>query len=352
MAVRLSDVALSAGVSKATASNVFNAPHKVRPDLREYVLQAARKLGYDGPDPRARVLSGGKANAIAVVPPGEVSLRVLFHVPYGRDLLGGIAEACGEIGAGMYLVPGTVAQKRANIRKALVDGVILSDESDRALVVEGVPVVVVDGGIDRDVHRVGMDEMQAAELVVRHLRLLGHRRVALYTVLRSGQCPPVFHPPGPDRKLTASLPGDMVRLEAIVRMLTQAGINPDGVPIVESAGDSSDEQGFGGAQEGAALLLDRAPEVTAVIVLGDTQALALLAEAKARGIAIPRDLSVVAFDNPAEFARCDPPLTTIDQPVAEKGRVAVRLLTEGGPPRHVLLPAKLVLRGSTAPPRG
>ena len=99
------------------------------------------------------------------------------------------------------------------------------------------------------------------------------------------------------------------------------------------------------------MLLDNAPEATAVIALGDTQELAVLSEARRRGIIVPRDLSVVGFDDPPEAARTDPPLTTIVQPTIEKGRVAARILFEGGPPRQVVLPVKLVVRSSTAPPR-
>ncbi|MFN0194970.1 MAG: LacI family DNA-binding transcriptional regulator, partial [Aestuariivirga sp.] len=66
---RLIDVAKAAGVSRGTASNVFNNPGMVRPQLRERVEAAARALGYLGPDPKAQGLRAGKCNAIGVVPP-------------------------------------------------------------------------------------------------------------------------------------------------------------------------------------------------------------------------------------------------------------------------------------------
>jgi DNA-binding LacI/PurR family transcriptional regulator len=78
---------------------------------------------------------------------------------------------------------------------------------------------------------------------------------------------------------------------------------------------------------------------------------ALLAEAKRREINIPNDLSVIGFDDAENAIFVDPPLTTMAQPTIEKGRIAARTLFEDGPPRRVVLPARLILRGSTAPPR-
>ena len=77
--------------------------------------------------------------------------------------------------------------------------------------------------------------------------------------------------------------------------------------------------------------------------VGGHSGLAILAEARRRGIAVPRDLSVVGFDDPPQLAEVDPPLTTIVQPSVEKGRIAARILFEGGPPRQVVLPVTLIV---------
>src|SRR5271166_4056397 len=68
---RLVDVAKAAGVSRGTASNVFNNPELVRPKLRQRVEAAARELGYLGPDPKGRLLRAGKFNSIGVMPPSD-----------------------------------------------------------------------------------------------------------------------------------------------------------------------------------------------------------------------------------------------------------------------------------------
>lgn len=77
------------------------------------------------------------------------------------------------------------------------------------------------------------------------------------------------------------------------------------------------------------------------------QALALLKEGKRCGIAVPRDISVVGFNDLPEAAVSDPPLTTIDGMDYEKGRLAARLVLERGLSRHEILPARLIVRGST-----
>ena len=104
-------------------------------------------------------------------------------------------------------------------------------------------------------------------------------------------------------------------------------------------------------EEGARTLLDSCPDATAILAMSDRQAGAILAEAKRRNIDVPKDLSVVGFDDAENAALADPALTTIAQPIVEKGRIAARVLFEGAPPGQVVLPTQLVVRASTAPPR-
>jgi DNA-binding LacI/PurR family transcriptional regulator len=78
------------------------------------------------------------------------------------------------------------------------------------------------------------------------------------------------------------------------------------------------------------------------------QGIAVMQEASRRGRSVPRDLSVISFNDIPEAAEAD--LTTVDGMGMEKGRVAARMVLEGGPPRNALLSTRLLLRGSTAPP--
>ncbi|NJM29940.1 MAG: LacI family transcriptional regulator [Rhizobiales bacterium] len=120
--VRLIDVANAAGVSRGTASNVFNAPDLVRPQLRKRVEAAARTLGYFGPDPTARVLRSGKFNAIGVVPPAHLGVAESLTNPVYLQFLRGVGEACDAVGANLVLVSDMV--DGAGIKTALVDGFI------------------------------------------------------------------------------------------------------------------------------------------------------------------------------------------------------------------------------------
>jgi len=81
------------------------------------------------------------------------------------------------------------------------------------------------------------------------------------------------------------------------------------------------------------------------------ESVAVLEEAQSRGRRVPEDLSIVGYDNVPEAATAQPPLTTIAQPILEKGRLAAHMIFERGPPRREVLPVKLVVRGTTAAPR-
>ena len=106
----LIDVAKAAGVSRSTASNVFNNPERVRPGMRHRVEAAARQLGYAGPDPKGRLLRAGKVNAIGVIAAGAYNMASMF-TGYFPGFLAGVAEICDERGASLTLVSGLVDDK-------------------------------------------------------------------------------------------------------------------------------------------------------------------------------------------------------------------------------------------------
>ena len=136
------------------------------------------------------------------------------------------------------------------------------------------------------------------------------------------------------------------RWQGYSEAFAEAGISSNQVPVVEAP--------FGGEgpANGARMLLDAAPDATAVLAMSDDLAIAVLDESRRRGRVVPRDLSVVGFDDVAEAATAQPPLTTIAQPIKEKGRAAARMILEPqGPPRHEVLAVKLIIRASTAAPR-
>lgn len=350
-AVTLLEVAKVARVSKSTVANAFNQPQRVRSELRARIEAVARDLGYAGPDPKGRMLSSGKVNAIGVAPFGHFGIAHFFRNLYQRDFLAGIAEACEERGVGLSLVSGRNDQEAWGIKSALVDGFIFTSIEQVGFLGNGhrrVPFVVMDFDGAPDINSVSVENREGAKQATQHLLAIGHRRFAIASTLYSFR-PPVFHPPSRgERELVASGPPLLAKLSGIADALTEAGLSINDMPLAEACGTPEEEKAFG---NGAAMLLDKAPEATAIIGLTDNIALSIMDQAKKRGLDLPRDLSIVGYDDIPGAALSDPPLTTLHVSAIENGRIAARLLLDGGPPRQVLVPVKLVVRGSTAPPR-
>jgi DNA-binding LacI/PurR family transcriptional regulator len=346
--IKLSDVAKAAGVSLGTASNVFNRPALVRAEVREQVEAAALALGYSGPDPVGRLLMGGKANAIGVLPAGDMSVSFALSSPYLRAMLLGIAEICDENGASLVIVSGSRDRKEWAIRNALVDGFVLGNVDEIEMVRarhRRVPFVLMDMEGGSDVNSVCIDGYDGARQQAEHLLALGHRRFAIFAVQRH-PANAVFHAPGrKGTELQGGYPLDLQKLRGYADTLAAAGISIHDVPMVEGFPPSPY------AEAGARLLLDRAPEATAVLCMADKNAIAVLGEATSRGIRVPEALSIIGFDDVEDAAGTTPPLTTIAQRTDEKGRVAARMLFAGGPPRQEVMKVELVERKSTAPVR-
>ena len=150
---------------------------------------------------------------------------------------------------------------------------------------------------------------------------LGHRRFAILSFLRASG-PPIYHPPGlPRAPGAAGMPTTRRSSSATREALAAAGIDIDSVPMV---------QGQPWGPDAARMLLDVAPDATAILSMSVMQGLELLKEARRRGRVVPRDLSVVGYNDLPEAATSDPPLTTVDGMNVEKGRTAARLVLGGG----------------------
>lgn len=347
--VKLADVARAAGVSQGTVSNVFNRPSLVSDTLRERVEEAARTLGYRGPDPRGRLLRAGRVNAIGVV--ASAPLTHFFEDPYLRTFLAGIGRACQAHGAGLSLVSALDDEVAAwNIRTALVDGFILSCIAEGSRLVElarkrGLPFVAVDFHARPDIDVVKVDDYAGAREAARHLIGLGHRQIA---VLAFASDTDGYVGYVDDRRAARS------RYEVVRRRLSsyretfiEAGLGDR--PIFETQADRET------VEIGVTRLLADHPDITAFLCTSDVVAIHAIHALEARGASIPGDYSVVGFDGTDEAAALSPPLTTIRQPAGEKGIAAVDLILdkdgvkESG--RVIELALELVTGGTTAPPR-
>ncbi len=343
---RLIDVAKAAGVSRSTVSNYFNNPEMVRPKLRQRVEKAALELGYSGPDPKGRLLRDGKFNTIAVMPPGKWNIGDSLRNPVFTSFLLGVGETCDEAGANLTIVPDKLDNH--GIKNALVDGFIFwrvdyLHEIEPARL-RHLPLAVVDFDPGPNISSVRVDARAGCYAAAKHLIDLGHRRFAILSFLRSmdpARVYPAGEPRGPE---AAGMPTDQEKLLGYADALAEAGLNVDDCPMVQATPWDKDA---------ARVLLDAAPDATAVLSMTVMQGIAVVEEARRRGLAVPRDLSVVGFNDIPEAASCDPPLTTVDGMSLEKGRAAARIVFDGGPPRHEVLKPHLIMRASTGPvPKG
>jgi DNA-binding LacI/PurR family transcriptional regulator len=326
----MADVAKLAGVSHQTVSRVINASAHVRPETRQRVLAAMGRLDYR-PNPAARALVTGRSGTL-----GVVSFDTTLHGP--ASTLFAIEQAAHAAGYFITIVS-LLAIDRSSVMEAIerlrmqgVDGILLitpHEGAAEALVnlPTGVPVVAVEAGRPDSVPLVAVDQLSGAVSATQLLLDLGHRTVS--------------HIAGPRDFLEAQqrLAGWRATLEA-----AGAEIPP------ELVGDWSPRSGY---QLGLQLAQD--PEVTAVFVSNDQMALGLLRALHERGREIPREVSVVGFDDIPEARYFMPPLTTVRQNFAEVGRGSLRLLLEimagdGDGPQELAIAPELVVRRSTGPP--
>ena len=344
----LADVAAHIGVSRTTVSNAYNRPDQLSSALRERVLDAARQLGYNGPDPMARSLRRGRAGSLGLV--FDHRLQYIFNDPAAVLFLSGVAAGCEEQGTGLALVPQLPEGAAEVVRSALVDGYVMfctpeNDERLDAVRARGLPYVLVDFSPYVEGPRVNIDDRGGARAAAQHIVDLGHRRIGLVVPFDDGAPTAALAEEAADPTKTI----DHTRWRCFIRHerlvgwrepLEAAGIDWASVPV-GSAPDSDPDTGYRAAVQ----LLDRADRPTAIICLSDVLAFGVMRAAAERGIRIPQDLSVVGYDDVPEAASAA--LTTIYQDHAAKGEEAVRLLTAGGD--DVLLPTDLIVRASSGP---
>ena len=337
-------VAVAAGVSRMTVSNAYNRPDQLTADTRERVLQVARQLGYAGPDPAAQSLRRRSTGVIAVVLTAR--LPDAFTDPGLVTILHGLAGQLSDAGRALLLVPTGAAQSTFPVRHAIADAFVLCDlvAEDPAVtdaLGRHIPIVTIGHPRLPGVPMVGIDNRRAAARAAEHLLGLGHRRFCLLTMAGEDG---TAGPGGPVNR-----PSIPLRAAGFVDTLRRAGIAP-GEIIRRAATNTIATAAMVMAEVLAPPPRDRP---TAVFAVTDVLALGTLAAARAAGVAVPAELSVVGFDDIAEAAASSPPLTTVSQPLFRMGQEAARIALlqiagQRGRPRG--LGTELIVRGSTGPP--
>jgi DNA-binding LacI/PurR family transcriptional regulator len=330
---RLADVAALAGVSIKTVSNVVNDHPQVRDDTRDRVRAAIGELGYR-PNAVGRQLRLGRTGLIALAVP-EVD------VPYFAELARLVVEAAAARGLTVLVeqTGGTLEAERtlADARLAgLVDGLIISPVASSAEELEerrrAVPMVLLGegprpGGIDH----VGLDDTAAAAEATAHLLAGGRRRVAFLG----------------DRAL-GPVETSQRRQAGWHRALDAAAVPPTARPWFPVERFS-----FAAGHAGVSAALDDGARFDALLCASDLLALGALRALDEAGLAVPRDVAVVGWDDVAFSAYTTPPLTAVRPDVQSIAACAVGMLVERidgepGAGRHVVVRHHLVVRASSA----
>jgi DNA-binding LacI/PurR family transcriptional regulator len=329
--VTISDVAREAGVSMMTVSNVLNGHRRVVAHTRDRVLTAIEKLGYEV-NLTARHLRSGRTDTVALIVPG-------FHDYYGdvADRIAPLVEAGGR----HLVLERTGASPRSEIeslsvaRLQLYDGVVLSvaglDRERLESVRTAAPVVLLgEREVPQRFDHVQLANEEGARLATAHMLARGSRRVLVL---------------GGAQGVTSGMAS--LRRAGWETAHRDAGVPSDSTLIVPLTTYSAHE-----SREVLGSLLAAGVRFDGIFAVTDTVALGALAALADRGIGVPDDVQVVGFDDLEVGKYLSPGLTTIDPNHDEVARSAIRLLDRrmaGGddPPEHVVVPVRLVVRGST-----
>ena len=318
-------VAARAGVSHQTVSRVLNGFEGIRPATRARVRAAIEELGYHR-NFAARTLVTGRSHAIGMLGPelpnfGPMSNRYA------------VERAARE--AGFHVLVTSAMLERDSLAEALdfllgrsIDALVLVAQhgSVREVVNEllgGIPAVyLLTGGPPQD-WNISIDQQAGVRLAIEHLASLGHRAIQ--------------HVSGPLVFTEAEL-----RRDEFARQIASRGF--EDLPVIE--GDWSADSGYIAGSR-----LD--PRATAVFCANDQMATGVVHALADRGLSVPRDVSVVGFDDIPESQHSMPPLTTVHQDFDGVGRLAVEVLVarlDGeAPPDYRPFQPWLVTRGSTGP---
>ncbi|WP_255770418.1 LacI family DNA-binding transcriptional regulator [Pseudarthrobacter sulfonivorans] len=323
----LYDVAKLAGVSPSLVSLVLQKPDKVGEKRREAVRSAIAELGYR-PSRAATALASNRTKSIGLV---IDDYRNLWFV----DLLRGMESALTEHGYQVMLADSRPGEDR--VREAAdgllamhVDGLVIAAEPDGVMLTGAeVPVIVAGwrNGVPPDADLITNDDDGGGAIAADHLLGLGHARIG---------------------HLTGSGGAAEHRRAGFHDRVRQAGGD---VRIAGEGGGTSEEDGYASV----CWLLDHHPDTTAIFAANDTMALGALGAIKARGLAVPADISVIGYDNSPLAKSRYLELTSVDNRsdlvgVEVANVLLARLQDPAASPQRRLIPPVLVTRGTTSRP--
>ncbi|MDN5559099.1 MAG: LacI family DNA-binding transcriptional regulator [Ruaniaceae bacterium] len=320
------DVATLAGVSHQTVSRVINGHANVRDSTRARVVRAMEEIDYT-PSPAARALATSRSRRIGVIVDGP-----MYYGP--SSTLWGVEDAAREAGysvasvAAAYNAPHNFSTAYEHLRAQEVDALcVIAPRYTRAdLGAADLPTIFVGAEPQEGAVAAAVDQYAGALLAVDHLLELGHRQIVHVAGLQDWA-------------------DGRVRTRAYADRMAEVGQTPYVV-----FGDWRADFGYELGQR-----LDFPGHASAIFAGNDQMALGLLHAFHERGIRVPQDISIVAFDDIPEARHFFPPLTTVRQDFHALGTLAVRALIkklEGEADTHTeMIAPKLMIRESTAPPK-
>ncbi|MBO0921607.1 LacI family DNA-binding transcriptional regulator [Cellulomonas sp. zg-ZUI222] len=348
--VTLQTVADVVGVSRMTVSNAFSRPDQLSATLRERILAAAAELGYAGPDPTARALARRSTGAVGAVMTD--SLGEAFRDPAAAAFFGALAEELAPTGLSVSLIPAAGVGGHLHARDLPIDAAVVyacagDTEAVGWLARRRLPLVFVDQEPLAGSTGIVLDDVGGGRAAVEHLVGLGHRDIAVLT-MNSGLTAPAWRAdPSADNPTQVA----RKRTAGALAALADAGLTGRVLEVPDNRATDT--------AAGVELLLADPQRPTGVVCFSDLMGATLVRAAQQAGLTVPRDLSVVGFDDSFLAQTVRPALTTLRQDFDAKGRLAAQALIDAlahargdGPepaPTTVVVPVELVVRGSTGP---
>ncbi|CAM0557706.1 LacI family DNA-binding transcriptional regulator [Vreelandella titanicae] len=341
----LKDLAQELNVSTATISNAFNRPDQLSPALRERILKEAKRLGYSGPDAKARSLRTGRSRIIAVIL--AESLTYSLNDAVASEFLSGVAEVLDAHGHTLLLLPGRGHASQPPGSANIADGFIVYGLMPNNKLLDELPAQRTLVAVDFDIEgcpTVHIDDTAASYKIAQHaLNQLPKRPAIINLRLTKEVC---------NGRVTAEhtlLPNtstiSRARLEGFHNALSEQGVDVAQVPLW-----NIEENTFEVCSPVIAEILDQPLEQRPDLLLcmSDRIALTALTLAEQRGIRVPEELRITGFDGIAEGQYRAPRLTTVRQDSVGKGRVAAQMILGRIPLAQQLLQTELLL-GDTCP---
>ena len=308
--ITILDIALEAGVSKSTVSRVLNNKPDVLPETKQRVLSVVNKYHFQ-PTAYAISMSQKRSNCISIVIPHPIDH--VFKNPYYSETLRAALDNAQKKGYYVLFSCSPDMSETINaVSQRRVDGVLvispIASHKDAMRFLQDSSVPLVTCGkckeLGEDIIQICTDNYQGELLAMQHLKRLGHRKIAYIN--------------GPD-----FLPSSQERIRAYMDSMHEIGIHPIG-GLVQHSEEYSIEAGYNATIR----ILDEVPDVSAISIASDYMALGLEKALREKCRRVPDDISVIGFDNIPISEQYSPPLTTIDQHIAEKGKLCIDILVD------------------------